>query len=288
MRRLVLALLAAALLAPASALAQSEPLTFRGVTGQGHDVLFLHGTESVQRVDVIGRPRCRDGTRIRLKTTSFGPVGDRRIGRVLNAVGRYRWPEHGGRIALIRIRMRGRLRGPAADVGRQVWQGTLRARVDVHRHGVPSDRCSLSTRWRAKPEGIGTGRWTMSEAGLYERARTFDSSTVAISAKANGTRRMFSIEAEPEEYETLDATFTAPLLNTFAPGRRFVTQEGVYGAAQFDMFGNESGCRGGWIETQAIEFDELRRLVHVRVAWEQPCPDGRPPWTGLIEWRAVA
>lgn len=288
MSRVLLVALLALLLAPAAALGQTESLTFRGVTGQGHDVVFLYGSEDVTKIDVIWRPRCRDGTRIRLKTTSFGPVGDRRIGRRLDAVGRYRWPERGGRIALISIRMRGRLSGDPAQVGRQVWAGTLRARVSVHRHGVPSDRCSLSTRWRAKPEGIGTGVWTMSESGLHDPAQAFDSSTVPISAKGNGTRRMFSVEAEPQEGETLDATFTAPLLNTFAPGRRFVTQEGVYGAAQFDMFGNESGCRDGWIETQAIEFDELRRLVHVRVAWEQPCPDGRPPWTGLIEWRAVA
>lgn len=289
-RSLLACVLAAVLLVPAAAAAQTRGLTFRGVTGHGHDVLVTYGTgtpRQAERIDVSWRPRCRHGTRIRLQTTAFGAAGERRGGRVVQGVGRYRSPERGGRIALIRIRMSGRLSGDPAQVARQVWSGTLRARVSVRRHGVPSDRCFLTTRWRAKPEGIGTGRWSMSESGHHDPAREFDSSTVPIFAKADGTRRAFAIWAEPDD-DLLDATFNAPALNTFAPGRRFVTQEDVYGAAQFHMFGNESGCRDGWIETQAVEFDELRRLVHVRVAWEQPCPDGRPPWTGLIEWRAAA
>lgn len=290
MRRLLLAVvLLGALPSPAAAqytpLAAQDRLTFRGVTGQDRPALITYDVSGrVDSVEVVWRPRCRRGTRIRVKTTAFGPAGDQEIGRVLDAVGRYRMPESGGRIGLIRIRMRGRLAGAETDIAHQVWSGTLRARIDVRRHGVPSDRCALSTRWRARPEGIGTGRWEMSE-GYTTPARSFDSSATRIVVK--GTPQAFDVLAEPDDF-FLDAWFRAPSLNRLRPGVRYAIDEEVPGAAQFTMFGGEDSCNGGSFVVHALEFDELRRLVHVRVSWEQPCPDGRPPWTGTIEWRATA
>ncbi|HEX8120120.1 MAG TPA: hypothetical protein VF549_02535 [Solirubrobacteraceae bacterium] len=263
--------------------------TFRGLTGQDRELVIQAEPEGdAERVDFTWRAKCPSGFRLRAQDASFAPVDGRAVA-TLRGTGRYRFPDRGGRIALASTRLSGALRGPAAEPARQVWEGTFRAVVSVRRHGRFVERCTLRTRWIAKPEGIGEGRFTMAGGGDWVGSNVtwnYDPTNATISAK--GDRRRVGIDIQAFDETNWTADFTAPALNRFTPGQRYTTDFDTPGAATMMVWGDGRGCNsGGSFTIRAIEMDRLRRLMAVTVDFEQYCDGDEGPSRGTIEWRAT-
>jgi hypothetical protein len=292
MRRagVVCVLVACGAIVPAPALATRAP-TFRGLTGQDRELLIEAETDGkAERIAFNWRARCPSGFRLRAQDALFAPTDGGAVA-AMRGTGRYRFPDRGGRIALASTRLSGALRGSPLEPARQVWEGTFRAVVSVRRHGRFVERCSLRTRWIAKPEGIGQGRFTMAGGGDWVGSTVvwnYDPSNATISAK--GDRRRVSIDVQAFDETNWTADFTAPSLNKLTPGQRYTTDDDTPGAATMMVWGDGRGCNSeGSFAVKAIEMDRLRRLMAITVEFEQFCSDSanEGPSRGTIEWRAT-
>lgn len=288
------ALLLSLLTLPTTAEAQLQDPSFRGVTGQGRDVTFaLTDSGAPGSLVVEWDARCRRGTRFAVQETAFFSRVENPPPGIVDGVGRYRVAERRGRIARVTAVIRGRATGDPARPETQRWSGTLRIRATMRRHGRLEDRCSLSTRWRAGPEGIGFGVWEMSGEVPGEpqpRAWRRDSGSATVAAR--GTRDEVSVEADDPVYAPWTARFTAPALNRLEPGRTYTTGfEELPGAARMSVSGpSEWSCssNSGSFTVELIGLDELKRLSALRVRFELRCSSYDPPRTvrGMIDWRA--
>ena len=292
MRRAALPLLVVAA-APAPAAGQElsvGDVRYRGVTAQGSEILFA--TESGERIGNIAvawRPRCRNGTRFaRQETTFVAPPSGGGATRIAGT-GRYRVAERGGRIGLVSTVITGRRRGDFARPETLAWDGTLRARIVVRRHGALSDRCFVRTRWRARAEGIGAGAWEMTTQSVCcgEHAWRWDAANAVM--QAVGTRDAVSVALRPRPHgSTWHASFAAPALNRLRAGQTYTLTGSVPGAATMSISAEARGCiNEGTFTVERIAFDALRRLVDLRIAFAQTCDGDRETNRGVIDWRAA-
>jgi hypothetical protein len=294
-RHSAVALLLALLALPATAEAQLQDPTFRGVTGQGRDVTFaLTDSGAPGSLVVEWDARCRHGTRFAVQETAFFSRVENPPPGIVDGVGRYRVAERRGRIARVTAVIRGRATGDPARPQTQRWSGTLRVRATMRRHGRLEDRCSLRTRWRAGPEGIGFGAWEMTgEVAGEAQPRLWRRDSGSAVVAARGTRDEVSVEADDPVDAAWTATFTAPALNRLEPGRTYTTGfEELPGAARMYVSGpSGSSCSSssGSFTVELIAFDALKRLSALRVRFELRCSSYDTPRTvrGLIDWRAA-
>ncbi len=290
MRRAVIALATLALLLPAGT--AHGAASFRGVTEQSRPITFpVDELGRAQAVVVQWRARCRGGTRLTPQETTFAPPEGGGTAGAFAGVGTYRFPEAGGRIALARLRIGGRMAGDRTRPETQTWTGTLRATVRVRRHTRIVDRCALRTRWRAKGEGFGTGRWAMtSDQGDWVgggQPWTFDASNSTMVAMITVRSARIDVQVDPAGAPRWSAYFQTE--NARAPlqvGKRYVI-EGPEG--DMDVSGDGRGCGGatGHFVLETMRRDALGRLMELKVSFEQHCHGEPPASRGTIEWRAT-
>lgn len=288
---------------PSVAAAQlPSPTSFRGVTTQGRDILFaLQESGRVGTVQADWDARCRNGTRFEPQSTQFEPpaVPEGAVGPVdqtlIEGVGRYRVAERGGRIARVTVVIAGKRRGPVGNPAAQEWNGTLRVRAVMHRHGRLVDRCTLRTRWRARGDGFGAGTWDMvPDTPPAEAIGPWRHEPPRNPMRARGTRDAVTVESGtvgPEGSEQSPfwtASFSAPALNRLEPGRTYTVRDDVTGGARMSVQTDvPAECDTDVSFTiERIAFDRLKRLRSLRVSFVERCDDGRSTWRGVIDWRA--
>jgi hypothetical protein len=177
-------------------------------------------------------------------------------------------------------------RGP----GLRRWQGTLRARIVVRRHGRLAERCAMRATWLAMPEGIGTGRFEFTEARSEEDGGTETAAyaSPAATVSAIGTREVVGFEVETPDDRRFDGTFRAPALNRLQAGQRYDADGSTPGAASGSVTGTGLCSASGDFTVTAIRFDRLRRLVQFAATFEGTCYSPDAVVRGSLEWRAAA
>jgi hypothetical protein len=285
------AALLAVLGAPAAAHAQLDGTTSsaRGVTSQKRDVTFT--VDSGGRVgDLVVEwdARCRNGTRFAPQTTTFDAPPEGAGRTIITGTGRYRVPERGGRIARVTAVISGRRSGPADNVAAQAWSGTLRIRAVMRRHGRLTDVCTLRTRWRARPQGFGAGTWEVRpDVPRPDGPPFYRRDPLPDTMAASGTRDAVTVESRSREAGSWSASFRAPALNRLEQGRTYTPTPGVSGGADMNVDDPSStSCSDTSFTVQSIAFDELKRLVALRVSYVRDCGEGSGIWRGTIDWRA--
>ena len=279
--RVALAALALALLAPAGASAQTP---FRGVTDQGRELTFsVLDDASVGSVITKYRIRCSGGRRFRVQRSVFVPPDEGGTKRFVVGIGRYRVAGRGGRIGLVRVRLEGRRRGPAADLAAQRWTGVLRATMSVRRHGRREAPCSLRTRWSARAEGIGAGSWTFERPPEVRPVDDVAGPFEVVRSPAGGV----AISASTEDENVLEAYFRGPALNGLEQGRTY-EGGGPPGAAQGSLLVGNDPCSDGVARftVERLQSDRLRRITGLTITYERRCSD-HPPERGRIDWTAA-
>lgn len=290
MRRAWALLLLAPLAAPGTASAQMSHPNYRGVTGQGHDVaLHLRTTGAPQTVWVEWDARCRRGTRFAVQETRFLPRVDDPPPGIVDGVARYRVAARRGRIAQVTVVIRGRVRGDPARPATLRWSGTLRVRATMRRHGRLEDRCSLRTRWRAGPEGIGAGVWEMARDPANEPE---PSAWRSHWVSAWGSPGNVVVGAGDGTSSSWLARFGVLPPNRLQSGRTYTTSTEPPSAWMRLSGPFDAWCSGvpGSFTVERIAFDDLRRLSLLRVRFELRCRSGDRTVTvrGTIDWRATA
>ncbi len=275
---------------PAPADAARDP-SFRGLTGQDRTVLIDSDSEGkAETLRLTWRAKCSSGFRLRAQESVFGPA-DGTAAAGLRGTERYRFPDRGGRIAHVTMRLNARLYGPALDPAKQLWRGTFRVTVSVRRHGRLSERCALRTSFLAKPEGVGPGTWLMNGGGDWvgsTRVWSYDPTNAVVSAM--GEPGSVTIQVDAHDGTSWEAWFKAPALNRLTRGQRYTTDGSTPGAADMRVSGDGRGCNSSGSFTVAdVKFDRLGRLVAIKVDYEHFCDGANPgPSRGTVEWRSAA
>ena len=283
-----------AVLAPAvlSAPAAAQDVPYRGVTTQG-GLVTLTADERGRTggFTVRWRAGCTNGRVFRRQVTTFALLGEEaRPARRITARDRFKAPDRGGRIGTIVMRMTGRFVESPRGPGLRRWEGTVRARIVVRRHGRVSERCAMGARWRAMPEGIGTGRFTAAteprEPDETPASFAYDATSATISAL--GTREVVHFDLEANDDRLISVIFRAPALNRLRAGQRYEGHNLASGAASVSMSGTDLCAATGDFAITAMRFDRLRRLVHFAATFEATCSSPYEIVRGSLEWRAAS
>ena len=291
MRRLAGAAAALAFVTLAPPAAAQVP--YRGVTGQGGLVeLRTNETGATGAITIRWRARCTNGRTFHRQVTSFELLGEETPPTRRMAVrDRFKAPDRGGRIGTIFVRLNGRFVRSSRGPGLNRWEGTLRARIVVRRHGRLAERCAMRTRWRAMPQGIGSGRFTATsepqEPGQGQPATfSFDAATATMSAL--GTREAVGFDIETDDERVFSGSFRAPALNRLQAGQRYETAGAPMGGASMSVSGSGLCSASGDFTITAIRFDRLRRLVHFAATFDGSCFSPYEIVRGSLEWRAAS
>lgn len=185
------------------------------------------------------------------------------------------------------VKMSGRRVTPGGRPAREYWRGrlTLRAEFLDPRDGTVSDRCgSGPMRWRARREGVGTGRWTMTSDPGEELGRGRSHALRDVSAiggsrgiEAHAPAARSDIEAEGREWT---AIFVAPRGSRLVRGTTFTDlDDDSLDDGELIVSAPDLSCEPtlGEVRVERARYDRRDRLRAIRISFTQRCGDAAYP-----------
>jgi hypothetical protein len=258
----------------------SDALTLKGATSDGGAVeLVVDSQWRVTAAQIEWKAPCRHHAGKLITGTSFelrqpSPSGS------FSAGGRYRFRDHGYRIA-VRTSMSGsEQRQPVQVIGAEKWFGKFHARAVVKRRGRVVARCAtkhlgwgvLANVPEAKGTGSGTLTMTSDPGDFVGAGKSYSFSAPPLPMQGSGYGQVvgfriddWSLSFSPGQGDTLHpGTYSGAIRHPFNVG---TSSPGL------DVDGEGRGCGDltGSFTVNSITYDHWNRLQATDISFEQRC-----------------